>query len=195
MALDSGIWFRDVVDRYERRLVRYAGRLLLDPERARDVVQEAFLRLAKQGLAESDRARLEPRLAEWLFTVVRNLALDVRGKESRMQSLDNVQIHSRTSPEPGPDQAVEQLEARSAVLRVVAGLPENQQEVIRLKFQEGLSYKEISRITDHSVSYVGVLVHHAMQTLRRNFGRSDLKDFGIPGTIPARPAAGQGGAA
>ncbi len=194
MADDFGIWFRDVVDRYERRLVRYASRLLLDVERGRDVVQEAFLRLAKQ-----DRARVEPRLAEWLFTVVRNLALDVRGKESRMQSLDNVPIDTRTSAEPGPDQAVEQLEARDAVIRVVAGLPEKQQEVIRLKFQEGLSYKEISRITEHSVSYVGVLVHHAMQTLRRHFGRSDLRDLGIPGAgsgaIPTERATERGGAA
>ena len=52
------------------------------------------------------------------------------------------------------------------MLALVEGLPEHQQEVVRLKFQEGLSYKEISRITTHSVSYVGVLLHEALKSIR-----------------------------
>ena len=45
-------------------------------------------------------------------------------------------------------------------------LPTNQREVIRLKFQNGFSYQEISRISGHSVSNVGYLIHAGMKTLR-----------------------------
>jgi RNA polymerase sigma-70 factor (ECF subfamily) len=45
-------------------------------------------------------------------------------------------------------------------------LPANQQEVVRLKFQNSLSYKEISAITGLSVTNVGYLLHTAIQTLR-----------------------------
>jgi len=46
-------------------------------------------------------------------------------------------------------------------------LPLNQQEVVRLKFQNDLSYQEISRITKLSVSNVGFLIHTAIKTIRR----------------------------
>ena len=55
------------------------------------------------------------------------------------------------------------------MLRLIGCLPASQQEVIRLKFQNGFSYKEISRITEHSVSNVGVLIHTAVQRLRAEF--------------------------
>ena len=46
------------------------------------------------------------------------------------------------------------------------GLPNNQQEVVRLKFQNGMSYKEIAAVTELSVSNVGFLLHTALDTLR-----------------------------
>ena len=48
-------------------------------------------------------------------------------------------------------------------------LPANQQEVVRLKFQNGFSYKEISRITTLSVGNVGFLIHTAVARLRADF--------------------------
>jgi RNA polymerase sigma-70 factor (ECF subfamily) len=48
----------------------------------------------------------------------------------------------------------------------LATLSENQQEVVRLKFQSGLSYREISEITDLSVTNVGFLLHTALKKIR-----------------------------
>ena len=73
------------------------------------------------------------------------------------------------APEPRPGTALEAEETHAAILRLIDRLPSNQQEVIRLKFQSGFSYKEISRITSLSVSNVGFLLHTAIQTLRRNW--------------------------
>ena len=74
-----------------------------------------------------------------------------------------------TAAEPRPGRALEASETHAALLRLIGCLPPNQQEVIRLKFQNGFSYKEISRITEHSVSNVGVLIHTAVQRLRAEF--------------------------
>ncbi len=71
--------------------------------------------------------------------------------------------------EPRPGAALEAAETQAAVLRLIDRLPHNQQEVIRLKFQDGFSYKEISRITALSVGNVGFLIHTAVQTLRREW--------------------------
>jgi RNA polymerase sigma-70 factor (ECF subfamily) len=166
------------VAQFEKPLTLYAARLLGDAEAARDVVQETFLRLCSQP-----RAAVEPRLAEWLFTVCRNRALDVLRKENRMTQLTDEQVDRCTSPDPDPAAASEQREAAAHVLGLLEKLPANQREVIRLKFQNGFSYREISRISGHTVTNVGYLIHVGMKTLR-----SQLQ-------LPLHPELGNGPAA
>lgn len=155
-------WLRSVVARYEGPLVRYAARITGDAERARDVVQDTFLRLCEQ-----DRAELDGRLAQWLYTVCRRRALDVRRKEHRMQATIPERLDLASDSQNGHPDAAEQQEQHQAVLALLAGLPENQQEVVRLKFQSGLSYREISGVTGLSVSNVGYLLHVALKTVRQ----------------------------
>ncbi len=71
---------------------------------------------------------------------------------------------------PNRDQgtALERSEQHAAVLRLITQLPPNQQEVVRLKFQNGFSYQEISRITSLSVTNVGFILHTAIKNLRQN---------------------------
>ena len=57
-------------------------------------------------------------------------------------------------------------EQYAAVLQLIGRLPHNQQEVVRLKFQNGFSYQEISRITSLSVGNVGFILHTALKALR-----------------------------
>jgi RNA polymerase sigma-70 factor (ECF subfamily) len=161
LSTDDGPWVRGAVARFEGPLTLYAARLLGDPEAARDVVQETFLRLCVQ-----DRAEIESRLAEWLFTVCRNRALDVLRKESRMTRLSDEQVHRCLSPDPSPPDLAERRDSAARVLDLLEGLPASQREAIRLKFQNGFSYREISRISGHSVTNVGYLIHVGLKTLR-----------------------------
>jgi RNA polymerase sigma factor (sigma-70 family) len=147
--------------RHEGPLLRYAARITGDVDLAREVVQEAFLRLCQErGPGRDDRA------AAWLYAVCRNRALDVRRKEKRMTSLSDVGEAGCPTADASPLIAAADREAGGAVLRLLAGLPPNQQEVVRLKFQSGLSYKEITKVTRLSVSNVGFLIHTAIKTLR-----------------------------
>jgi len=162
---DDRDWIRRAVERHEGPLSRYAARILGDLDRARDVVQDTFLRLCRQP-----RSAVEGHLTEWLFTVCRNRALDVCRKEGRMTTTDDQGLVELASPDPGPDHRLTHDEAAGRAIALLDGLPPRHREVLRLKFQEGLSYKEISRITSHSVSYVGVLVHEGMKRLRASLG-------------------------
>jgi RNA polymerase sigma-70 factor (ECF subfamily) len=154
-------WVRDAVARFEGPLTLYAARLLRDAEAARDVVQETFLKLCA-----SDQVAIEGHLAEWLFTVCRNRALDVLRKEHRMTQLRDEQVLRCLSPDPGPLDLAERRELGSRVVELLEALPTNQREVLRLKFQNGFSYQEISRISGHTVSNVGYLIHAGIKALR-----------------------------
>lgn len=145
-------------------LARYARRLLGDPERARDVVQDTFVKLMAQPAGAIDG-----HVTEWLFTVCRNRAMDVLRKEQRMKRFEPGEAERVTAAEPRPGRALEHAETHAAVLRLIDRLPPNQQEVVRLKFQNGFSYKEISRITELSVTNVGFLIHTAVSRLRTEF--------------------------
>ncbi len=154
-------WVQDAVARFEGPLTLYAARLLRDAESARDVVQETFLKLCA-----SDEDSIDGHLAEWLFTVCRNRALDVLRKEHRMTQLRDEQVLRCLHPAPGPLDLAERRELGTRVLELLDALPTNQREVIRLKFQNGFSYQEISRISGHSVSNVGYLIHAGIKALR-----------------------------
>lgn len=149
-------WVSDAVDRFEGPLTIYAKRLLGgDVDRARDVVQDTFLRLW-----QADRATVDGHLAKWLYTVCRNRSFDVHRKERRMTAVESKQME-QTTP------AAEQAEAPPGCLvALVDGLPPRQQEAVRLKFQGELSYREIAEVMDTTVNNVGVLLHNAVRSIR-----------------------------
>ena len=175
-SADEAANMQTLLRRFEMPLLQYATRIIGDRDRARDVVQETFIELQRGRRDELDHAP-----AKWLFTVCRNRALNICRKEKRMTYLDEEILEKRESNEPLPNEQIERTEARGFLLRIVATLPPRQQEVLQLKFQNDLSYQEISEITQLSVSNVGVLIHTALKTLRQKYAQAS-QDF-----IPFKP--------
>ncbi|MBL9136037.1 MAG: sigma-70 family RNA polymerase sigma factor [Verrucomicrobiales bacterium] len=160
-------WVMAAVARHGPALARYAASITGSEDAASDVVQDTFLRLCEQS-----PQRLDGCLAEWLFTVCRNRAIDVRRKLQRMTPTSDDELARQPGAELDPAEAAVRDEAADLVRHWVALLPSQQQEVVRLKFQAGLSYMEISRVTGLSVGNVGFLLHSAMKTLRLRAARS-----------------------
>ncbi len=146
---------------YERPLVGYAYGYLRDWDRARDVVQDTFIRLCQQ-----DQAKVRDALKTWLYTVCRNRALDVLRKEARMVEMDEAMLLRVPSEKPTPVQDIDAQEIRTQLEQALTRLTAHQREVIVLKFQQGLSYEEISRVTGLTTGNVGFLLHHGLKRLR-----------------------------
>ncbi len=163
----SGGRMSDILDEYEGPLLRFAARITGDVDRARDVVQETLLKLCQRP-PQADH------VAQWLFTVCRNGALDVCRKEQRMKPLTEQDAQARPADTATPHEAAEQAEEASQVSAALADLPANQQEVLRLKFQSDFSYKQIAGITGLSVTNVGFLIHTGIKKLRTQFQAAGL---------------------
>lgn len=146
---------------YESPLIGYAMSILKDLERARDVVQDTFIRLYKQ-----DVEKVKGGLKTWLYTVCRNRALDVLRKEKRMVVVDDEMFSYTASKDPSPDTLADQHERVSQLMGYLETLSENQKEVILLKFQQGMSYQEISVATGLTTGNVGFLLHNGLKKLR-----------------------------
>lgn len=158
---DNDAIVSQAVSEFERPLTNYAYSLLKDVDRARDVVQETFVKLCQR-----DPSTFEGSLKAWLFTVCRNRALDILKKNRRMTMIDTLTMDKLDSETPCPAQQTSQKDTHRQALTLLEKLPTNQREVIRLRFQSDLSYREISEITQLSESNVGFLLHTGLKSLR-----------------------------
>lgn len=164
---EASVLVRRALDQHESTLIAYTSGILGgDIERARDVVQDAMLRLY---LTEPDRVR--ENLKSWLFTVCRNRAFDILRKEQRLDIGNDDVIAAAADHEPDPAQNAGTQELYENIWRCVDRLRPNQREVVRLKFLHDCSYQEIAGITGLSVGNVGFIMHHAIKKLRELMGR------------------------
>ena len=149
------------ISEYESPLIGYARTIVHDLDRARDVVQDTFIRLYQQ-----DASKVRDGLKSWLFTVCRNRALDVLRKEKRLVAVEDSVLATKDSGVSSPGDIIANSERVELVKSYIARLPENQATVILLKFEKGYSYKEISEETGLTSGNVGFLIHTGMKRLR-----------------------------
>lgn len=166
----------------ERPLLAHAYRITGNTAVAQDIVQDAFLQLHHHAASvESPKA--------WLFRSVHNLAINAskrRSRETSLQTLANAtstgesDSASRTlgafaeqasQSEPLPDDFLEQKELGQLAWMLIEQLDKRSQTVVRLKFAEDLSYKEIAERLHLSISNVGYILHQAVRSLADEFKR------------------------
>jgi len=162
-------WIRGVLAEHEGALLRYAQRLTSDPSAAQDAVQETFLRLC-----QADRSAVEGHEGPWLFRVCRQRVLDQQRKEQRMPIVEPAAINGCASHARAPDEQCQHTDDAQAVLKSLATLSADQQEVVRLKFSQEMSYRDISAVTGHSITNVGVLLHTALKKLRESLNSAEM---------------------
>ncbi len=166
----AALLLRSAMSDFEIPLTKYAVSILGDLEQARDVVQDTFLKLYKQ-----DPEKVRQKVKSWLFTVCRNHCYDLIKRNRRTSNLEEDEISCIASSEDNPFQVISFLEGREEIdekikilYSLIEELPSRQREVMRLKFQANLSYKEIAETIGISTSNVGFVMHSALKKLRED---------------------------
>jgi RNA polymerase sigma-70 factor (ECF subfamily) len=148
----------------ESPLLAYALRYAGTREVAEDVVQEAFMKLHEQFAAVE-----KPR--PWLYRTVHNLALNRRRDSQKTVPLEpaseneNPSAHEPADSALPPDAQMLRVEGIGLVRISLGALDERSRELVRLKFHDELSYKEIAVRTGLTSSNVGFILHHALKTI------------------------------
>jgi RNA polymerase sigma factor (sigma-70 family) len=151
------------------QLTHYTSGVTGNLEVAREIVQESFMRFWKTEDKKIPVDMEKP----WLYRVCRNLAIDHLRRQGVVIAVgDSSELEKFSTPvELQTDYSNDDMQA--IMLTKLSELSANQQEVLRLRYQHDMSYKEISGVTGHSVSNVGVIVHEAMRKLKKMLSKSE----------------------
>ena len=159
--------FERLMQRHYKPTLNLARRFLSDPVLAEDVAQNVFLQVFKSAAGYRPAASF----TTWLYTITRNACYsELRRAVRRPGSLDD-----EAAPDPPaaaqPD-SIEKDERQSAVRLAITALPDNQRMALILRRYDQLSYEQIARAMETSVSAVKALLHRARQSLKER-----LKEF------------------
>lgn len=152
--------FEEIVRRYRPSLVAFAG-AIVPQHHAEDVVQEALTR-AHAALATDDA---EMNLRPWLFTIVRNGALNSLRNEPVYGHLDE-----NYDGVPQPPEVAARREELAALTASVSRLPRPQREALVKRELEGRSHEEIAASLGVSPGAVRGLIYRARTALRDGAG-------------------------
>ena len=164
--------FAALVDKYKQPLLNFIFRTLRDETEAEDLAQNVFLQVYKSR----DRYERTAKFTTWLFTIARNLCLNELRRRSRHPAESIEEMHAEHEDQPRQQYedkahiaAPEKLlhgELAQKIEEALAELPENQRTAILLCRQDELSYEEIAKILDCSLSATKSLIHRGRETLK-----------------------------
>src|SRR3984893_3118343 len=164
LAAGSQEALAELYDRYGRLAYSVALRVLGDPGRAEDVVQEAFLRIWNHaGSFDVSRGSLRT----WLLTAVRNRAVDYlrgRGAHER-QELELQPALAEVGARSDPWREVSLSLERTAVHEAMSSLPAEQRQAVELAYFAGYSHREIADMTSVPLSTVKGRMRLALEKL------------------------------
>ena len=165
--------FAALVERYQQPVMNFIRRSLRDETEAEDLAQNVFLQVYKSASRYVSTAKF----STWLFTIARNLCLNEIRRRSRhpTESLDATHPESENQPlhqfedkkTSSAPESLLQRELEEKIAQALAELPENQRTALLLCRQDELSYEEIAKVLDCSLSATKSLIHRGRETLKQ----------------------------
>ena len=163
--------FATLVKRYQNRVYSLGLRFLRNAEDARDFAQEVFVKVFEKLFS----FRGEAKFSTWLMKVAYYHGISVQRSRREAQSLaEDYELPGR---ERGPEELHARKAASAALKEALRLLPERYRLCIDLFFSFGMTYEEVSRVTDIPVGTVKSHVFRAKQALRQALKNSCAEDY------------------
>jgi len=152
-----------LIKNYKSQLYGYLRKFDEDKSIADDMMQETLIKVWKAFPNYSNQNKF----ASWLFTIAHNVALDFnKSKKNRSKIFQQNEIEFQTK-DKNPCVQLENKELKEVIISCVNSLPEKQKHVFLLRQNGGLSFKEISQITDEPINTVLGHMHYATKKIRK----------------------------
>ncbi|MCK4636100.1 MAG: sigma-70 family RNA polymerase sigma factor [Candidatus Moranbacteria bacterium] len=160
------VFFDVIIERYRDKLFFYIMRFVKNEDEVKDVLQNVFIK----SLKNVDSFDCDRKFSSWIYRIAHNEAVNwATRKNKRIVSIDDLGVQdSNFLVSDDFDVSMEKwfhLELKDVMREAISKLPENYAEVIRMRFIDDMSYKEISNVLGKPVNSVGTLVRRAKKRL------------------------------
>ncbi len=165
--------FRLLVERHQDRIYGYLVGMVRDREVANDLFQETFLRAIAAMQKRRGSYEKQGRWLGWVMRIARNAALDHLRSRKKWQDVDSGDEEGTSFferlPDEGPDATIllDTAERVEELRAAVEKLPPEQREVVLLRHESELTFREIAEITDVSINTALGRMRYALINLRK----------------------------
>jgi RNA polymerase sigma-70 factor (ECF subfamily) len=155
--------FRELIETYQKPVYQVIRRMVLIHEDADDLTQNTFIKAYKA----LDRFEGNSSLFTWLYRIATNESLTFLEKKKKRYffSLDDHQEKLETYVDSSAVISGDEIQVK--LQKSLLKLPDKQRLVFHLKYEEDLSYEEISKITGTSVGALKASYHHAVKKIEQ----------------------------
>lgn len=167
----------ELIERHAGRVRSYIGMLVKDDDVADDIFQETFIKAVK--VIDEGRYTDTGKFLSWVLRIAHNRVLDHfrRAKSNKMLNESEAGydvIGTMRFSEPTTEEVMMHGEMEQTVRELIAQLPEEQQEVVRLRYYSKLSFAEIAEQTEVSINTALGRMRYALINLRRMIQERNL---------------------
>jgi len=176
--------FRTLLDRHQERVFGYLLGMVRDREVANDLFQETFLKVISALSKKRGSYTVQGKFLGWVLRIARNAALDhlrARKKWRDVESVgdsEEVDYWSRIPDEaPSAEEEIHQAEIADVLQAGIAALPEEQREVLLLRHESEMTFREIADLTGCSINTALGRMRYALINLRRHLTSQQRQDL------------------
>lgn len=169
-----------LIDRHQKELYTFIFYKLLDEDLANDIFQDVFMKIIVT--LKDRRYNEEGKFILWAKRIAHNLIIDHFRLKSKNQKISETTYENEefsifdiiSEPTENIEEMLVSRQIVQDLHKMIQFLPENQQEVIKLRFFDGLSFKEIAEHTESSINTTLGRVRYALINLRKIMDENNI---------------------
>ena len=167
----------ELIERHSQRVRNYIGMMVKDNDIADDIFQETFIKAVK--VIDEGRYVDSGKFLSWVLRIAHNRVLDYFRREKASKQINESEagydmIGTMCFSEPTAEDNMVLGEVEQTVRNLIDQLPEEQQEVVRLRYYSKLSFQEIAEQTEVSINTALGRMRYALINLRRMIKENNI---------------------
>ena len=167
----------ELIERHSVRVRNYIGMMVRNDDVADDIFQETFIKAVK--VIDTGRYTDSGKFLSWVLRIAHNRVLDHFRREKASRQINEAEagydvIGTMRFSEPTAEDDIVHGEIEETIRELIALLPNEQQEVVRLRYYDKLSFAEIAEQTDVSINTALGRMRYALINLRRMIQEKNL---------------------
>ena len=162
--------FQILVDRYQNKVYSYIMMLVRDRQLADDLFQDTFLKIIRT--IKGGAYKEEGKFIQFAMRIAHNLIIDYFRKEKRLPMVDPTKedydmLANARMKDPSVEERIITEQIYDDLRKMIDRLPDEQREVLNLRFYSDMSYKEIADVTNVSINTALGRMRYALINLRK----------------------------